>query len=255
MTALFNYQAPNNLLNNKTILVTGANRGIGRAIALSYAKHGATVLLHGKDVSALESVYDDIINQGYPEPFIIPLDLATAHFDQYQETADLIQQACSELNGLVHNAGILGRLCPIQDTLPDDMDKIWQINVKSAFMLTKTLLPLMQQSTSSSIIFTSSSVGKKGRAYWGGYTMSKFAIEGLMQVLADELENTSTIRVNAINPGATATEMRRSAYPAEPRELLRTPEEIMPVYLYLMGKDSESIHGKTLSAQQETHGN
>jgi NAD(P)-dependent dehydrogenase (short-subunit alcohol dehydrogenase family) len=118
-------------------------------------------------------------------------------------------------------------------------------------MLIKALLPLLHQSSSASIIFTSSSVGRKGRAYWGAYAVSKFATEGLMQVLAEELQNTSSIRVNAINPGATNTAMRRSAYPAETPSSNPSPEAIMPTYLYLMGRDSEAVNGQSLDAREK----
>ena len=123
------------------------------------------------------------------------------------------------------------------------------VNVNAPFMMTKALLPLLEQSQDASIIFTSSSVGRVGRAYWGPYAVSKFATEGLMQTLADELANTSNIRVNAINPGATNTAMRRTAYPAEIPTVNPLPDQIMPLYLYLMGADSKGINAQSIDAQ------
>eukprot|EP01132_Coremiostelium_polycephalum_P023827 gene23827-28476_t len=111
-------------------------------------------------------------------------------------------------------------------------------------MLTSTLLPLLKLSQDASVVFTSSSVGRKGRAYWGAYGVSKFATEGLMQTLADELDNVAPVRANSINPGATRTSMRAQAYPGENPTDNPTPEEIMPVYLYLMGPDSTGINGQ-----------
>lgn len=127
-----------------------------------------------------------------------------------------------------------------------------QVNVKSEFLLTQALLPLIRQTAKAhgeaSIVYTSSSVGRKGRAYWGTYAISKFAIEGMMEVLADELENTR-VRVNTLNPGGTRTRMRASAFPAEDPQTLKTPADLMPLYLYLMGRDSQGQSGKTFVAQ------
>ena len=130
--------------------------------------------------------------------------------------------------------------------------KLWyqvmQVNLNAPFLLTKSCLKLLKKAPDSSVIFTSSSVGRKGRAYWGAYAVSKFATEGMMQILADELEN--TIRINSINPGATRTAMRAMAYPAEDLMILPTPDAIMPLYLYLMGADSHAVHGQALNAQK-----
>ncbi len=127
--------------------------------------------------------------------------------------------------------------------------RVMQVNVNAMFMLTSTLLPLLKLSTDASILFTSSSVGRKGRAYWGAYAVSKFATEGLMQVVADELDGTAPVRANSVNPGATRTDMRAKAYPAENPLNNPLPSEIMPVYLYLMGPDSVGVNGQAFDAQ------
>lgn len=124
-----------------------------------------------------------------------------------------------------------------------------QVNVNAAFMLTRALLPSLQKSRDGRLLFTASSVGRKGRAYWGAYSVTKFAVEGLMQVLADELQNTSSVRVNSLNPGGTRTGMRAQAYPAEDPATRPTPESLMPVYLYMMGPDSSRLHGQALDVQ------
>jgi NAD(P)-dependent dehydrogenase (short-subunit alcohol dehydrogenase family) len=246
---MFNYTAPNNLLKDRTIFITGSSDGIGRAAAKSFAAHGATVILHGRNKEKLEQLYDEIVAEGFAEPAIIRLDFTTATYDDFLVVKNSIEEEFGKIDGLLHSASILGRLSPINNTLTADWDKVMQVNVNAAFMLTKALLPLLEQSNDASIVFTSSSVGRKGRAYWGAYAASKFATEGLMQVLADELENISDIRVNSINPGATNTQMRRSAYPAETAENNPSPEEIMPAYLYLMGIDSKGTNGQALNAQ------
>ncbi|WP_116473392.1 YciK family oxidoreductase [Zobellella maritima] len=244
------YHPSADLLKNKVILVTGAGDGIGRQAALSFAAHGATLILLGKTVKKLEAVYDELLEQGSPEPAIIPLDLQGATRQHYLDMAETIKQQFGRLDGVLFNASLLGTLGPLDMIGEDEWDKVMQVNLKSQFLMTQTLLPLLKASAPSSIIYTSSGVGKQGRAYWGSYAVSKFATEGMMQVLADELSNTQ-VRVNCINPGATRTAMRARAYPGENPESLRTPAEIMPSYLYLMGDDSQAVTGQSLDAQPD----
>lgn len=246
---MFEYQAPQNLLEDKIILVTGASAGIGKAAAIAFAEYGATVILHGRNQAALEDVYDEIMAKHLVEPAIVTSDFSKASFDDFMVLQQSIGEAFGRLDGLLHNASLLTRLTSIATTTVNDWQNSMQVNLNATFMLTKAMLPLLQESQSGSIAFTSSSVGRKGRAYWGSYAVSKFATEGLMQVLADELENTSNIRVNSINPGATNTAMRRFAYPGEVAESNPQPEEIMPLYLYLMGDDSIGVSGQALNAQ------
>lgn len=247
---MHNYHAAPDLLNNKVILVTGAGDGIGRQAALQYGAHGATVVLLGKTVKKLEAVYDELLAQGSPEPAIIPLDLAGATKAHYQDLAETLKQQFKRLDGVLFNASHLSVLGPFEMIGEDQWDKVMQVNLKSQFLLTQALLPLLKATPHSSIIYTSSGVGKQGRAYWGSYAISKFATEGMMQVLADELSN-SSVRVNCINPGATRTDMRARAYPGEDPASLRTAADIMPLYLYLMGQDSQSVNGQSLDAQPD----
>lgn len=242
------YIAPPELLKGKTILVTGAGDGIGKAAALSFAKHGATVILLGRTTSKLETLYDEIIGAGYPEPIIHPMDLQHANEEDYRVLGTSIVEQFDCLDGLLHNAAILGPRAPIEFYPHEAWMKVMQINVNAAYALSRALLPALQASPSASVLFTSSSVGRKGRAYWGAYSVSKFAVEGLMQVLADELRQTSKVRVNSIDPGATRTSMRKDAYPAENPESLPSPEDKLPLYLYLMGNDSVGITGEALKA-------
>lgn len=246
---MFDYQAPPELLKDKVILVTGATSGIGRAAALSYAKHGATVILHGRQVDKLEALYDEIEAAGYTQAAITPLDLETAGENQYQELADSIFQEFGRLDGLLNNAAVLGNLIPIQQYPLATWNQVIQINLNAQFALCRYCLPLLQEARQGSIIFTSSSAGRQAYAYWGAYTVSKAAIESLAQVMFLELENTSKIRVNTVNPGATASKMRKKAFPAENPEKLPQPEDIMPVFLYLMGDDSLHENGRQFNAQ------
>lgn len=246
---MYEYSASPDLLKNRVIMVTGAGRGIGEAAAKAYAAHGATVLLLGKNEDNLNRVYDEVEAAGWPQPVVIPFNLETALPHQYDELAATIEREFGRLDGLLHNASIVGPRTPIEQLSGDNFMRVMQVNVNAAFMLTSTLLPLLKLSEDASVIFTSSSVGRKGRAYWGGYAVSKFATEGLMQVLADELDGSGSVRSNSINPGATRTDMRAKAYPGENPAVNPLPVEIMPIYLYLMGPDSKGINGHAMDAQ------
>jgi NAD(P)-dependent dehydrogenase (short-subunit alcohol dehydrogenase family) len=238
------YKPAPNLLNNKIIAVTGAGSGIGRVMAKSYASHGATVLLLGKTVEKLESLYDEIEQAGYPQAAIIPIDFEIAEEEQYQAIADAIDENFGKLDGLLHNAALLGERTSIASYTVKSWQKLMAVNVTAPFILTKKLLPFLQKSEAASVIFTGSSVGLQGRAYWGAYAVSKAANENLMQTLADELDGVSNIRVNSINPGATRTQMRADAYPAEDPGTVKHPQDLIPLYLYLMGQDSSDVSGK-----------
>jgi len=242
------YQASKDLLTDRVILVTGASAGIGRAAALSYAAHGATVVLMGRRLPELEQVYDEIVALGHPTPAIMILDLSMANSHECQQVAEAIETSLGRLDGVLHNAAVLGDITPLEMYDPDTWDFVMKINLRAPFVLTQALLPLLKQSNDASIIMTTSSVGRRARAFWGAYAISKCGIEGMVQMLADELANTSQIRVNAINPGATRTNMRASAYPGEDPMTVKTPEQTLPLYLYLMGPDSKGITGQSFDA-------
>lgn len=243
------YDASPNLLHQRVILVTGAGAGIGRALAKAAAGLGATVILHGRTVSRLEAVYDEIMSRGGPEPAIFPLDLERATGEDYDRLSGAIESQWGRLDGLVQNAGILGSRTPIEHHDVGEWQRVLHVNLTAPFILCRCLLPLLMKSEDASVIFTSSGVGRTGKAYWGAYAVSKFGVEGLSQVLADELENKPRLRVNAINPGATRTAMRAAAYPAEDPDNLKTPEEILGVYLYLLGPESRGVSGASFDAQ------
>lgn len=245
---MFDYTARPDLLAGRIILVTGAGRGIGAAAAKTFAAHGATVLLLGKTEANLEQVYDAIEAAGGPQPAVIPFNLETALPHQYDELAAMIEREFGRLDGLLNNASIVGPRTPMEQLSGDNFMRVMQVNVNATFMLTSTLLPVLRLSPDASVVFTSSSVGRKGRAYWGAYGVSKFATEGMVQTLADELDGTH-VRANSINPGATRTDMRAQAYPGESPMSNPAPEEIMPLYLYLLGPDSAGVNGKALDAQ------
>lgn len=243
------YSAPKGLLEGKIIAVTGAGDGIGAVAAKTFASYGATVILIGRTVPKLEQVYDAIEADGNPQPAIYPICLEGAAEKDYEDMHDRLEETFGHLDGLLHNAGELGQRTPIANYKLSTWQKVMQVNVTAEFMMTKALLPLLEKSKSASLVFTTSGVGRTGKPYWGAYAISKFATEGLSQILANELEGTSNIRVNCLNPGPTRTRMRATAFPAENPSTVKTPQEIMPLYLYLMGPDSQSITGQSIDAQ------
>lgn len=243
------YRPNKGLLAARVILITGAGSGIGKACALAFAEHGARVILCGRTQVKLEQVYDQICQTEAPEPMLLPLNLAQIGMDDCTRVADAVMERCGILHGLLHNASMLGSLAPLSHYSAAEFDTVLKTNLTSVFQLTQALLPAMAQAPDASIVFTSSSVGRRARAYWGAYSVSKFGTEALMGIWADELENLGQIRCNSLNPGATRTPMRAQAYPAEDPATLPEAAELMPVYLYLMGPDSLGITGRQLDAR------
>jgi NAD(P)-dependent dehydrogenase (short-subunit alcohol dehydrogenase family) len=243
------YSYGDNLLRDRTILITGASDGIGKALAIEAARLGAQVILHGRNTAKLEKVYDAIdAVEGSKRPSIAVLDLESANADNYTTLAASIADEFGHLDGLVHNASILGELYSIEQYDAVLWQKVMHVNFTAAFALTQVLLPLLKMSEDASVIFTSSGVGRAGRAFWGAYSASKFATESLSQVLADEHRNTA-LRSNCVNPGATRTKMRLAAFPGEDRDTLKTPEDILASYIYLLGGDSKGVTGESYNAQ------
>jgi NAD(P)-dependent dehydrogenase (short-subunit alcohol dehydrogenase family) len=245
---MFNYIPSPTLLSERIILITGAGDGIGRVAAKSFAAHGATVILLGRTTRKLEAVYDEIEEAGHPQPAIYPMNLEGASPIDYENLANTLKTEFGRLDGLLHNAAQLGTLTPLEHYDVKTWYQVMQVNLNAPFLLTKACLGLMREAKEASIVFTSSNVGSQGKAYWGAYSVSKFAIEGMMQVLADEVEENTSIRVNSINPGAVRTKMWTDVYPGKSPESVESPETIMPLYLYLMGPDSCDVNGKTHSA-------
>lgn len=250
MTAIpDNYTCEAGLLRDRIILVTGASDGIGKELSLQLAGLGAKVILHGRNTKKLEAVYDEIESlDGAPRPSIAVLDLATADSDAYSALAASIRDEFGRLDGIVHNAGILGPRLSIEQYDVADWQRVIHINLTAAFVMTQVLMPLLKESSDPSILFTSSGVGKVGKPFWGAYSISKFGIEGLAQILAAENEHTP-LRVNCLNPGPIRTGMRLEAYPAEDRDTLKTPADIMSTYIYFLGPDSKGVTGMSVDLQ------
>ena len=246
MIAAKNQNVKKDEFEGKVVLVTGANRGLGLAITMDLARAGATVIMLGRDLGSLEYAYDAVVDAGLKEPVLYPLDLEGATPENYQELQDNLLNQFGKLDGLVHNAAILGTQMPIEQY---DI-KLWystiQINLSAPFMLTQFLIPALLKSDDARIIFLSSTVGREARAYWGAYSVSKFGIEGFAKTLSEELEKTK-ISVNTVNPGKMKTEMRRTAYPAEDSSTVPLPEEKSQAIVHLLSSSSPKINGEQLT--------
>ncbi|HEY7752764.1 MAG TPA: YciK family oxidoreductase [Steroidobacteraceae bacterium] len=229
----------------RVIVVTGAGDGIGQALALALARQGATVGLLGRTPRKLERTYDRIVAGGGPTPALLPFNLETAAAPEYDALREALEREFGQLDGLAHVAGILGALSPIEHYDVPTWCRVLHVNLTAAFILTRTLLPLLKRSADASIVFTSSNLAQEGRAYWGAYCASKWGVEGLMQVLAHESEGTR-IRVNSVNPGHVRTAMRREAYPAEDPAQHPEPAQVVGPFVYLLGPASQGVNGRSV---------
>src|SRR5699024_8587458 len=252
--AAYNYACPANTFTDKIFLITGAGDGIGKALALALARQGATLILLGRTPEKLEQVYDQIESEGCPQPAMVPMNLAVATAEQFHELAGMLTKEFGRLDGLVHNAALLGDITPIESYAEGTWDTVMQVNVNAAFYLTRALLPMLRQSNDGRILFTSSSVGRKGRAFWGAYAVSKYASEGVMQVVVEELGTTTEIRVHSIIPCGSRNRMLAQAFPGEVPETCKTPAEIVPAYLYFLGPEGAKRTGLALNAQLQRRG-
>ncbi|HKK13258.1 MAG TPA: YciK family oxidoreductase [Gammaproteobacteria bacterium] len=244
-----NWQPEPDLLAERVILVTGAGDGIGRAVARACAAHGATVILLGRTIRKLEAVYDEIEQAGHAQPAIYPMNLEGAKPKDYEDLAVTLDQEFGRLDGLLHNAAMLGALTPMAHYEIELWYQVLQVNLNAPFMLTHACLPLLTGAEDASVVFTSDRVGRKARAYWGAYAAAKSGLEALMQVLADELEVNTRARFNSIDPGPVRTRMRQIAYPGEDPSTVAGPEDVVLPFLYLLGPASAGMTGRQFSIQ------
>lgn len=243
MIDLQSYRSAADLLKGRVILVTGSSHGIGRVAALTFAAHGATVVLHGRDVKALENVYDEIEDAGHPQPAAIPLDLDSATTRDYDGLAHSIASSVGRLDGILHNAGYVDKLSPLAQQSVDEWNRALRINLVAPFALTQACSRLLGSSPDASVIFTSETHGHTPAAFWGGYAVAKAGIEALMKIQAAEWEKLPNLRANVIVPGPVASPSRAKTHPGEVASSQRQPDALMPAYLYLIGPDSRDVSG------------
>jgi NAD(P)-dependent dehydrogenase (short-subunit alcohol dehydrogenase family) len=239
----------NATLSGRVIAITGATGGIGRALALECLREGAEVILIARNTTRLKALHAECDQVAQGRALMAPLDLEKALAKDYDAIADAVEQRFGRLDGLVHCAALLGTLTPIDQYDVPTWCRVMHVNLTAAFALTQVLLPALRKSPDASVIFTSSSVGRRGRAYWGAYAVSKAAIEGFSQVLADELQGNSHIRVNTVNPGRARTVMRRQAYPSEDITTLPLPETLVGPFIRLLGPEGAGTTGQAINCQ------
>jgi NAD(P)-dependent dehydrogenase (short-subunit alcohol dehydrogenase family) len=239
-------------LAGRVIAITGATGGIGRALALAAARDGAQLVLIGRNVLKLQGLRAEIEQFAPGQGLMAPMDLENALANDYDNLAAAVLAKYGRLDGLVHCAGLLGAITPIDQYDVPMWCRVMHVNVTAAFALTQVLLPALRKSTDAAIIFTSSGVGRRGRAYWGAYAVSKFAVEGLVQVLAAELSGNSKVRVYALNPGPARTAMRRAAFPSENLATLPLPENLVAPYLRLLAPGCTEVTGQSLDCQSSS---
>jgi NAD(P)-dependent dehydrogenase (short-subunit alcohol dehydrogenase family) len=254
VNALREFVAAADTLAGKVIAVTGATGGLGSAVARAAVQSGAEVILLARNQRRLSALHESLVAAHGERTLMAPLDLESATAREYDAIADAVMQRFGRLDGLVHCAGLLGKLTPIEQYDVPTWFKVMHVNVTAAFALTQVLLPALRAAPSASVIFTSSSVGRRGRAYWGAYAVSKFALEGLTQVLADELDSTTRVRVNALNPGRLRTAMRRAAYPSEDLATLPEPAAVVGPFIALLGDAFPAVTGQSFDCQAPSAG-
>ena len=227
-------------LKDKNILITGASKGIGRSLAVNLSKHKANVILLARNEDLLDSLYDEIKEKYNTNPMIIGCDLSQFEEDKAQEIANVVSKNYKCLDALINNASILKKMSSVNDYDLKSWKKVLNVNLTSAFLLSKYLMPLMMDSELPRIIFTSSGVANKGKAYWGAYSVSKAGIKNLSEILNDELNSLTNFKVFNFNPKETRTEMRALAYPAENPSSVKAPDELINYYLWMLSERSTS---------------
>jgi len=243
------YKAPPQHLKDRVILVTGAGQGIGRTASLAFAAQGATVILLGRKVDKLEKVYDEILAQGNPEPLMFLMDMNKCSEADLSAVAEGIYKQLGRLDGILHNATAFDNLSPLEIQTTEQFERMFRVIVTNPFALTKACMPLLLRANDASIIFTSTSAALTPAAYWGAHAVSKAAADHLVKTWALELEKTPHIRINSVVPGPVQCPQRKKTHPGEVHASLPAIDSIIPIYLYLMGADSQTISGKVLDAR------
>ncbi len=232
------------MLEDKVVMVTGASQGLGRALALAYAKEGASLVINARSEDSVRPVAEEVEKLG-ADVLAVAADVSEA--ESVQALVDAAVERFGRIDVLVNNAGLLGPRVAIADYPEDEWRQVLDVNLTGPYLVARATIPHVSEG--GSIINVVSGVSVEGRAEWGAYSVSKFGIEGLTQILAAELQE-SGVRVNAVDPGGMRTDMRAAAYPEEDPKTKITPEENTAVFLYLASDESKGVTGKRFKAQE-----
>lgn len=238
------------LLQNRVVLITGAGQGLGRALALSAAAHGATIVLLGRNSTKLEKTYDAILAAGGAAPVIAALDFAHAGDPDFEQLAQLIGHQLGRCDAIIHCAASLKHLQPLASEKLEDWLMLLRVNLAAPFALTRACLPMLQRSGAGSVIFVSESHGLHPAAYWGGFAVSKFALQGMLQIWNDELSSAQQVRMNIVVPGPIHSPQRTLTHPGEDKSALRPMEALLPAFLFLLADGSQSISGEVIDLEK-----
>lgn len=240
------YVPPSDLLAGRAILVTGAGQGLGRAVALACAEHGATVALLGRTPKKLEATADAIGVAGGAEPVLVPFDLAKANTPEFDQLAHLLRREMKRLDGIAHCASHFVPLSPLANQTLDQWLTLLRVNLAAPFALTKACLPLLSSAPDASVVFTGETHGLDPAAFWGGFAVGKAGLPALARIWSEELEQAGTPRMNVLVPGPMNTPQRAVSHPGEDRTRLPAPETVAIAFLYLLGSESQGTSGTTL---------
>ncbi|HEV2091917.1 MAG TPA: SDR family NAD(P)-dependent oxidoreductase [Rubrobacter sp.] len=232
------------MLQGKVALITGASQGLGRALALAYAKEGASLVVNSRSEESIRPVAEEVGGLG-AEVLAVAADVSKG-----EDARRLVEEAAGRFGGidvLVNNAGLLGPRVAIEDYPEEEWRRVIDANLTGPYLVSKAAVPHLREGAS--IINVVSGVSIEGRAEWGAYSVSKFGVEGLSQILAAELEGRG-VRSNAVDPGGMRTEMRAAAYPEEDPQTRITPEENTAVFVYLASDESRGVTGRRFKAQE-----
>ncbi|MBA3789924.1 MAG: SDR family NAD(P)-dependent oxidoreductase [Actinomycetota bacterium] len=231
------------MLEDKVVLITGASQGLGKALALAFAREGASVVVNSRSEGPLRSVVEEIEGSG-AEALAVAADVSESA--DVERLVDAAVERFGKIDVLVNNAGLLGPRVAIEEYPEDEWRNVLDANLTGLFLVSKAAIPHLREG--GSIINIVSGVSIEGRAEWGAYSVSKFGVEGLNQILAAELQERG-VRVNAVDPGGMRTDMRAAAYPDEDPMTRITPEENTAVFLYLASDESSGVTGERFKAQ------
>ena len=239
------YSAAPDLLKNRTILVTGAGQGLGRTAAIAYARHGATVILLGRSTRKLEQVYDEIVAIGGPQPAIFPMDLAAATDADFAAMAQAIGYQIGRLDGILHCAAAFESLAPQALESVESWMKLFKVNAAAPAAINRVCASYLEASETPAVILIGETHGHEPVAYWGGFAVSKAALEAYFKVQADEWAD-GPICINLLIPGPINSPQRAKTHPGEAKNSLVQLDELLPQLLYLMGPDSADVRGKII---------
>jgi NAD(P)-dependent dehydrogenase (short-subunit alcohol dehydrogenase family) len=235
------YSIQSDKLKEHVYLITGAAGAVGSALAIALGNAGATTILVDRNSKGLDVTYDQITDAGGAEPIKLELDLASAGMPQYEEMAELIRNEFGRMDGIIHCAVETGTLTPLQQYSMDMLNKTLMVNLSAPYMLTRCCLDLLREADDACVIFTSTDVARQGKAYWGGYSISGYALEGLAQIWADELETNTPVRINTLDTGPVKSLLRARIFPGENPASLPLADSVVPGYLHLLTSNTNGV--------------